>query len=200
MADWAEVVRSRRMSRAFRPDPVDDALLHELIGDAARAPSAGKSQGWHAIVLRDADTARFWDATLPPERRDGFAFPDLLAAPVLIVIGADPQAYLERYRESDKQHTGLGIGVERWSTPYWTVDASMAAMCILLGAENAGLGALFFGIFEGEQRLRSALGIPDQVELIGAIALGYPLPDQRGGRSASRRTREPHEIIHESTW
>ena len=35
----------------------------------ARAPSAGKTQGWHLVVLEGAETARFWDVTLPPERR-----------------------------------------------------------------------------------------------------------------------------------
>ena len=52
-------------------------------------------------------TARFWDATLPDERRATFRWRHLLDAPVMAVALADPQAYVERYAEPDKEATGL---------------------------------------------------------------------------------------------
>jgi len=40
------------MTRAFDPGrPVPAALLDELVDLASRAPSAGKAQGWHLVVL-----------------------------------------------------------------------------------------------------------------------------------------------------
>ena len=70
MAEFADVVRRRRMTRSFKPDPLPDGLLEQFVDLANRAPSAGKTQGWHLVVLVGTRTALFWDAALPAERRD----------------------------------------------------------------------------------------------------------------------------------
>jgi nitroreductase len=45
MPDFADVVRRRRMTRAFDKRPVPPELLTQVVDLAARAPSAGKTQG-----------------------------------------------------------------------------------------------------------------------------------------------------------
>ena len=201
---FVDVVRSRRMTRAFSSDPLPSGLLESLVDLASRAPSAGKTQGWHLLALEGQHTARFWDVTLPPDRRDGFRWPRLLDAPAILLPFADPQAYVDRYSEPDKAATGLGESPEAWAAPYWTIDASMAVMTLLHGVEAAGLGALFFGVFRGEAELRGSLGVPDHLELLGAIAVGHRAPDdpdaQGTGRSAARARRSPDEIIHRGGW
>jgi nitroreductase len=194
-------MRSRRMVRDYRPDPVDPALLERLVDLAARAPSAGKVQGWHLVALRGADTARFWDVTLPAERRAGFAWPGLLGAPVVLLPFADPDAYVARYAEPDKAPTGLGAGREAWPAPYWTIDASFAVMSLLLAAHAEGLGTLFFAVPRGTAELRESLGVPSRLELLGAIALGWPAAaPRRAGASAARRRRSPDEILRDGRW
>lgn len=192
------------MTRSFAPDPVDAATIEHLVDLAARAPSAGKTQGWHLVVLEGDQTEQFWDATLPPVRRDSFRWKRLLSAPVIGLPFADAKAYTDRYSEPDKAQTGLGSGPDAWPAPYWTIDTSMAVMTLLLAAEDLGLGALFFGVFRGERDLRLRLGIPPGLELLGAIALGHPAPRDAPaedlGRSASRRRRPPGEIIHRGSW
>ncbi len=183
------------MTRSFSARPVDPALLEHLADLASRAPSAGKTQGWHLVALGGSQTALFWDAALPVERRAEFAFPGLLRAPVIAVAVAEPEAYVARYSEADKARTGLGAGADAWPVPYWTVDASMAVMTLLLGAEDAGLGALFFAVFHGEREVRGALGIADEHQIIGAIALGWPDDDERPGRSAARVRRDPSALL-----
>jgi nitroreductase len=189
------------MIRAFRSDPVPPELLDDLVDLASRAPSAGKTQGWHLVVLAGDETSEFWDLTLPPDERPGFAFPHLLDVPVIALPLADPQAYLDRYAEPDKAASRLGASTGAWPAPYWTIDTAMAVMTLLLAAEDAGLGALFFGVFDREAELRAALGIPARLELLGAIALGYAAEGEtRAGGSASRRRRPPGEIIHRGGW
>ena len=197
------------MTRAFRRDPLPPGTIEHLVDLAARAPSAGKTQGWHLVVLEGADTARFWDITLPPERRASFRWQRLLDAPVIALPFADPDAYVARYAEPDKEATGLGEGADAWPTPYWTVDASMALMTLLLAADDAGLGSLLFGVFRGEAELRVALSVPDHLQLLGAVALGHPAEPEAGeqnrsdhgsGRSAGRRRRTPDEIIHRNRF
>lgn len=202
------------MTRAFETTPLQPELVDELVDLASRAPSAGKTQGWHLLVLEGDSARRYWDIALPPDRRASFRWQRLLDAPIIALAFADPQSYVDRYAEPDKERSGLGEGVDAWPTPYWTVDASMAVMTLLLAAEDRGLGALFFGVFQREDEIRAAFGVPDRLQLIGAIALGHPLADVSGqdpgsagrsgpsgsGRSAGRRRRAPDEIIHRHRW
>ncbi len=196
---FADCARSRKMVRAFQKKSVDAELLNRIVEIASWAPSAGKAQGWHLLVLQNEDTNRFWNVTLPKEKRASFRWQHLLDAPVIALAFADPNAYLERYSEPDKASTKLGSSTESWPTPYWTVDASFATMQLLLAAHDVGLGALFFGVFSGEQKLRSDFNVPEQMQLIGAVALGWPVPEKatEKGASARRPRRKPSEIIHE---
>lgn len=204
MAEFVDVVMARRMTRVFASTPLPDGTLERLVRLANRAPSAGKTQGWHLVALEGPEqTATFWDVTLPPGGRSRFKWQQLLDAPTILLPFADPKAYTDRYSEPDKASTGLGASPEAWATPYWTIDASMAVMILLLAAESEGLGALFFGVFQGERRLRQALGVPPGPQLLGAIALGHPLTADRSasaGRSASRPARTPDQIIHRGRW
>lgn len=189
------------MVRAFRPDPPAPAVLDGVLDAARRAPSAGFSQGVDLVVLEGPDTGRYWDTSLPPSRRDGFPWPGLLAAPVLVVVAADPRAYVARYGEPDKARTGLGAGSDAWPQPMWFVDAGMAAMALLLAAVDAGLGACFFGVFEHEAALRRELGVPEPVRLAGTVALGYADPAaDRPSRSAGRERRPAADQVHRGGW
>ena len=198
--NFADIVRSRRMSRSFSDQTVDSAVISSCIDLASRAPSAGKSQGWHVLLLENASTQRYWDVTLPVERRESFAFPLLLRAPVIVLSMCDPTAYLERYSESDKKATGLGAGRDKWPAPYWTIDAAFATMTFLLALEDVKLGALFFA-HSNEAGLRKEFNIPDHIEILGTIAIGHEVNGpKRQGRSADRIRRSVESIIHQKNW
>jgi len=198
--NFADIVRSRRMSRSFSDQAVDSAVISSCIDLAARAPSAGKSQGWHVLLLENEATQRYWDVALPAERREGFAFPLLFHAPVIVLSMCDPTAYLERYSEPDKRATGLGSGRDKWPAPYWTIDASFATMTFLLALEDVKLGALFFA-HSNEAGLRQEFKIPDHIEILGTIAIGYEIKGpKRQGRSAERIRRSVESIIHQKNW
>ncbi|HEY2814117.1 MAG TPA: nitroreductase family protein [Acidimicrobiales bacterium] len=203
--DLTEVLRRRRMVRAFRADPVPADVLDRVLGAARRGPAAGNSDGTDLVVLEGRDQTRsYWDVTLPPGRaRDHFGYPRLLDAPVLVLPIADSGAYLRRYSEADKASTGLGESEERWPVPYWTVDTSFAAMLLLLAATAEGLGSLFFGIFAHEAELLGSLGAPTGRRAIGTIALGWPDAEAdaaRPGLSASRPKRSLDEVVHRGRW
>jgi nitroreductase len=187
------------MTRNFRAAALDPALIENLVDLASRAPSAGKTQGWHLVGLLGDDTETYWSAAMDPHVRETFAFPGLFNASFVGVVLADPSAYVERYGEPDKEHTGLGRGVQEWDTPYWTVDASMATMTFLHAVQDAGLGALFFAVAH-VGRVRSVLGIPDAMQVIGAVAVGVPDGAERPGRSAGRNRRPAGDIIRWGCW
>jgi len=103
---------------------------------------------------------------------------------------AHEQAYLDRYAEPDK--AGLGMETaEGWPVPYWLIDTAFATLLMLLTAVDAGLGALFFGIFQGERELLEHLGVPPGYRPIGAVALGYPADPDPLSLSLSRGRRSP---------
>ena len=197
--DLADVVRGRRMARNFLQAPVDRLLIEECIELSTWSPSAGKSQGWHIVGLSGDDTALFWDAALPLEKRHAFSFPGLLNAGFVGVVVADPAAYVARYAEPDKAHTGLGRGPDAWPVPYWTVDASMATMTFLLAVQERGLGALFFAV-ANEDEVRTALGIPGDMQVIGAVAVGHRADADRPGRSAARQRRPVDQVVRWGGW
>jgi nitroreductase len=198
--DLADALRRRRMVRTFTGEPVARDVLDRILAAGRRAPSAGNTQGTELLVLEGAvETARYWDATLPAERRSTFRWPGLLLAPVLVIPCVEADAYVERYGEPDKARTGLGAGADRWAVPYWHVDGGMAAMAMLLATVDAGLGALFFGIFDHEASVRATFGIPAAFQPIGTMAIGHPAPDEPG-RSVSRGRRPADDVIHRGSW
>ena len=196
----ADAVRRRRMVRAFTDEPVAPELVDGLVDLMRRAPSAGNAQGIAVVALEGSEqTDRYWDITLPADRRAGFRWPGLLTAPVLIVVLMRPEAWVERYAEADKAGTGLGERRSDWPVPYWWVDAGMAVEHLLLGAVDAGLGACFFGLFVHEQAVLAELRVPPGWRAVGTVALGHPAPDEPG-RSASRGRRSLDEILHRGGW
>ncbi|MBI2709493.1 MAG: nitroreductase family protein [Actinobacteria bacterium] len=195
-----DAIRRRRMVRSFTDEAVPTALVDRLVDLARRAPSAGNSQGWDLLVLDTADaTARYWDVTLPAGRRGDFGWPGLLRAPVLVVVWADPGAYVRRYAESDKAATGLGESPGAWPVPYWFVDAGAAVEHLLLGAVAVGLGACLFGLFEHEVSVAAEFGVPAGRRGVGTVALGWPAPD-RPGTSAGRPRRSLADVVHRGRW
>lgn len=201
VAGVGEAVRRRRMTRAFRPEPLPPATVDRLLDLARRAPSAGNSQGLAFLVLDEpADVRRYWDTALPAERRAAFPWPGLLRAPVLVLPCVRAASYLERYAEPDKAGSGLGAAAERWTVPYWHVDGGMAVGQLLLLAEEAGLGALFFGLFEHEPALRAAFAIPVDWQPVGTVALGWAEAAQRPSRSAGRPRRPLSKVLHRGRW
>jgi len=196
--EFGEAIRRRRMVRNFEDRPVPPEALERILDHARRAPSAGYTQGSALLVLAGSEqVGRFWDCTFPAQRRDGFRWQGLFRAPVIVLPCASQAAYLDRYAERDKRWTDRDEG--RWPVPYWDIDCGMATMTILLTAVDEGLGALFFGIFEGLEELRAAFGIPDEFHPIGAVALGWPAPDEPSS-SLRRGRRSEDEVIHRGHW
>jgi nitroreductase len=188
------------MTRAFAHTPVPEETILHCIDLSLRAPSAGKSQGWHLLMFTNDEVMQYWDIALPEKDRSQFAFPSLLNAPVIMLSLADTEAYLSRYSEDDKSHTGLGESLDAWPAPYWTIDASFSTMTMLHSLQDCGVSSLFFAHAK-EPQLRSAFHIPDSVQILGVIAAGYPEDAaHRPGRSAHRPRRTSDEIIHRLRW
>jgi nitroreductase len=198
VVEFQDVVRRRRMVRNFDDRPLPRDVVDRIVDNGLRAPSAGFTQGWAFLVLEGGEeTSRFWEATFASvDERASFRWQGLFAAPLLIVSLSHKDAYLDRYAEPDKGWTDRNEG--RWPVPYWDVDAGFASLLMLLTAVDLGLGALFFGVFEAS-RFRAAFGVPEAYTPVGALAIGYPLPDEPSS-SLGRGRRPLDAVVHRGRW
>jgi nitroreductase len=199
--DFDHVVRRRRMVRSFSGQPVPPEQLERVLALAWRAPSAGNTGGWDAVVMSGDETEAFWQATTTPEwRARSRRWAGLARAPVVVAVFVDPDAYVERYRADDKQPGALGTGLQAWTVPYWYVDGGFALLLMLLAATDAGLGACLLGNFRGEDALAKALGVPPERRYVGAVAMGVPGGDDPPSSSLARGRRSVHQVVHRGRW
>jgi nitroreductase len=120
------------------------------------------------------------------------------SAPVLVLCLSDPGRYLDRYAEPDKGRTDRDPS--RWPVPYWDVDTGMAAMLLLLGAVDEGLGACFFGVPPGRHAaVLAAFDVPAARRVVGVVSLGHPAPDRRSP-SLRRGLRPFGEVVHDGRF
>ncbi len=187
------------MTREFSTDPVDPALIDELLDIARRAPSAGFSQGVHFVVLSGEHVERFWSTT-GAEEWFGEQRSALMNAPIIVLPFAVAAEYTARYSEPDKIAFGLDDAAN-WLVPFWLTDTAMATQNLLLLLEDRGLGALYFGVSAECAALFRELGVPEGAQTIGVVAIGHRAPSDRPSGSARVRGRRPlHELVHHNRW
>lgn len=169
--DVFEAVRTRRSIRKYQAKPVEKEKLEKILEAARLSPSAKNSQPWHFIAVTD-ETYR--KKLLPAYTRDWF-----VNAPVIIVACATPS--------------------KGWSRPdgedYWKVDVAIAVQTMVLVAQELGLGTCWVAAFK-EERVKEALGIPEEVRVISMTPLGYPA--EKKGPVTERKQKE--EIVHLDRW
>jgi nitroreductase len=198
LMEFRQVVRRRKMVRAFQDRQIPLEVVDRILEAGRRAPSAGFSQGYAFLVLdTPAQTAGFWQAITSADA--GWPHEGLRRAPLVVVPMASKQVYLDRYAEPDKGWSDRDES--HWPVPYWTVDASFAAMLMLLAAVDEGLGALFFGMHPPDlSALYVTHGVPRDFEAIGAIAIGYPAPDPIVSSAHTRPRKPVEQIVHRGHW
>lgn len=144
-----EAIHTRRSVRKFKPEPVSEDLITELLKAAMTAPSAGNQQPWHFIVITDRDILDKVPSIHP------FASMSRQAQAAILVCG-DPS--LEKY------------------AGFWVQDCSAAIQNLLLAARGLGLGAVWTGIHPVVERVaafRVLFGLPEEIIPLAFIPVGY---------------------------
>ena len=201
--EFREVLKRRRMVRAFQPDAIPRETLERIAATIRRAPSGGFSQGQRFVIVTDPDRRRAIAEASGEEYYVEEGFPPWISgAPALVVVCAREEDYHERYRQPDKVDDS-GEEIE-WPVPYWHVDAGKAAMLVLLAAIDEGLAAGVFGVpAERMSRVRELLALPDDVAIVEVIALGRAAADTVSDRLSSRGTRPQkplEELVRWERW
>ncbi|MFG2799102.1 nicotinate-nucleotide--dimethylbenzimidazole phosphoribosyltransferase [Streptomyces pseudovenezuelae] len=200
-----KVMRERRDIRnGFRSDPIPHEVLLRVLEAAHTAPSVGHSQPWDFVVIRSAET-RAAMQDLAQRQREAYAkslpkgrakqFKELkieaiLETPVNIVVTADPTR--------GGRHT-LGRHTQPQMAPY---SAALAVENLWLAARAEGLGVGWVSFFDEREMVR-ALGLPDHLEVIAYLCVGYvdEFPDEPELMQAGWSKRRPLSwVVHEETY
>jgi nicotinate-nucleotide--dimethylbenzimidazole phosphoribosyltransferase len=174
-AALAEVIAARRDVRRFRPDPVGEDILAEVLAAGHAAPSVGHSQPWRFIVVQDAglrasaavmaDRARLAQARqLDPESARhlrSLQLDGIREAPVGVVVCCDRRA-----RPAGVLGRATFPDTDLWS-------CACAIENIWLTARAHGLGLGWVTLFDPDE-LGALLGLPDGVVTLGWLCLGWP--------------------------
>ncbi len=148
-----KAIIGRRSIRKFEKKEVDDKLIGVLLYMATMAPSAGNTQEWNFIVVKDEK--------LKKELAKAALDQNFIAeAPVVIVVCSDLEKISLRYGR-------------RGELLYSIQDASLAIQNILLSAYALGLGSCFVGAFD-EEKVKSLLELPTKLRPLAIIPIGYP--------------------------
>jgi nitroreductase len=191
--DFAEILRRRRMHRAFLPDPLPGDQIERIAGVIRHAPSGGFSQGCTIVVVTD-EAQRHAIA-----ERFEMAGTYVEDAPVQFVISANEALYHARYNEPDKLAATGGVEVT-WPVPYWFVDAGALMMLVLAAAIDEGLASAFIGHPDQKRILDELLGLPADVVPIGLALVGKPGEAPDAGSRLRERRRRLDDLVHRDRW
>jgi nitroreductase len=196
--ELAEVMRTTPATRTFTDEAVPDEVLHRILDHARFAPSGGNRQGWHVIVVKDAETRRrirelyqlswreYWAhvkigkvAFQPGETRFSQPWVDLdeareTPAPNGFADEMDTHPVLLIVCVALEALAVLDHGLPRQSI---VGGGSIYPFChnIMLKARDEGLGGVMTtAICREEAAVADLLGIPDTHAVASLIALGHP--------------------------
>lgn len=195
--EFFEVVHTQRSIRRFKPDPVPDEAIWQMIDAAIRAPSGSNTQPWAWLIVRDdakrqaiaeAVRAAMGDPSEGRREAEGFdpvrrrmrlasiAFrEDVAAAPCLVI----PCLVAPTSPTSDVNSLYAGSSI------YGAVQNMM------LAARALGLGTVLttFNVAI-DDTIRKQFGLPEDAKPVAVIPLGYP-----DGQSFGPTTRRPAESV-----
>ena len=170
MAEFFEVLKTRRTIRSYTAEALSRQEIQELIDNAILAPTGMNLQPWafnvvtnqdvmdrvNAIVvgmLRSPEVQRHMTNARMKEIVSAPGFNIFHGAPALIVIAGDT------------------------TVPGATYDCQLAAQNLFLAAHAKGLGTCYMGFLQlaaDHREVRKLLGIAEGFKMMAAAVVGHP--------------------------
>ena len=175
-----DFLRSRRSIRRFKPDPVPDSVIRDILYTATFAPSAHNRQPWRFIVLTELAAKNHLFESMAEEfqrdlERDNLPTEEITkrvnrsreritSAPVVVMLCLD-MTEMDTYPDARRNQAEHLIA---------TQSAANAGMQLLLAAHAEGLGGVWVcsPVF-AQEVVRNALNISTTWEPQAMFLLGY---------------------------
>ncbi|HWJ02293.1 MAG TPA: nitroreductase family protein [Verrucomicrobiae bacterium] len=184
-----EAILARRSIRKFKPDPVPDELILELLEGARLAPSGTNHQPWRFIVVKN-------EGLRQQIRLAAFNQRHTSEAPVLLVCCADLQTYARDTRRRIQELVDAGVlgpetfdnypGIDQTKdmetlkkmVPHAMLNVAIAMEHIALQAVSMGLGTCWVQLMKAKEIAR-ILSLPENLVITALMPLGYPDGDPK---------------------
>ncbi|HKI55050.1 MAG TPA: nitroreductase family protein [Anaerolineales bacterium] len=178
--DLHNFLRTRRSVRRFKPDPIPDSVINDILTTATFAPSAHNRQPWRFVVVKDIFTkTRLADAMavefkhdleqdgLSPEKIQAQikrSKERMTSAPVIIVINLD-MSEMDVYADKKRKQAEFRMAMQ---------SVANAGMQLLLAAHAEGLGGVWIcsPLFV-QETVQKVLDLSKSWEPQGMFYLGY---------------------------
>ena len=191
-----QLMASRRSCRCFTDQPVERAMLEDLVKIGITAPSGTNSQSWTFTILPTRKAVSSFAEHIASYfgRLNATAEKTMLRLFLKLTGKGELEAYyrgyyrkvkaaLEEWTESGKDRLfhGSTCAILIGSKPGASCpaeDALLATQNILLAAHSMGLGSCLIGYavaaMKKDHSIQQSVGIPSEEGIHSVVALGYP--------------------------
>jgi len=183
---FAKFLSTHRSIRRYKPDPIDPALVEDVLQRAVDGTSSSGNLNTYSIIL-----------TRDPERKSRlcemhFEQEMIRQAPLLLTFCADThrtRRWLSLRQARDNFNNFEGFLVAAF-------DAMLLSQSVALGFEAHGLGICYLGTtLDACDRIAEFLELPETCFPVTSLVVG--VPDENPGK----RNRLPlRALIHEETY
>jgi len=194
--DLHNFLRTRRSIRRFKPDPVPDTVIQNILSTATYAPSAHNRQPWRFVVLTNLPLKTQLAGAMGQDferdlLRDGLAREKIQAqlkrskeritsAPVVVLLCLDISE-MDSYPDEKRQQAERMMTIQ---------SVAAAGLQLLLAAHAAGLGGVWVcSPLFAQETIKRTLNLPEAWEPQGMFFIGYP------AEMPEVRERKPLEAI-----
>ena len=170
MKSFLELAQQRRSYRKYTAQPIEQEKIEQILQAALMSPASKRCNPWEFVVVTDHEVL----SKMAGCRTYGSQMLTEAAAGILVCVDAS-------------------------LTDTWQCDGAIAAEHMLLEASDLGLGACWVQVYgryaneentvSAEQLLRELTGVPDSLNILCIISLGY--------KNEERKPREIDKLQYE---
>lgn len=198
---FAELVRTRRSIRRYKPDAVPDEMLLQAIDLATWAPNGGNFQPWQYVVVKNRDVihqmadamearsqlmASWPEAEAFREHADRWvqvgAFFRHAPACIAVLIGGY-QSIADRLLAARGDGDPAAREMAEWrrfgASRLQTIGG--AVQTLLLALHQQGLGACWMaGPQQAKGEIEQILAVPPEWDFVALVPVGWPAEEKAG--------------------
>lgn len=177
-----QVIEQRRSIRKFKPDPIPDEYIREILEAARLAPSGTNIQPWRFVIVKSKDVR---------EKIRPFTLNYVTQAPVVIICCSDHSSFnTTKTRFSELRELGAFVGTDIDSNTnarefyshfinkeminsYLALNIAIAIEHMVLRAFDLGLGSCWDMVFQREE-IKKILGLGENIFIVALLPIGFP--------------------------
>lgn len=178
-----DAMKSRRSIRKFKPEPIPEEFINELLKAAQMAPSGSNTQPTRFVIVKNE--------TVRAQLSEATPLPFVYQAPVVLVACVDLESFANagiRMQELQEAGAFAGTPLENMSSEsyakrrsmdklaaeaYFRLNAAIAIDHVTLRAVDLGLGTCWIMMFD-QEKVKQILNLGEKYNVVALIPVGYP--------------------------